>query len=66
MSGVGHQAKWQHVGAMSALPPKADILSGQDDVYFGPGAEVRSHPKHHEGVGQIALIRRRSRQRARR
>ena len=36
MSALGQKRTWQPVGAMSALPPKADIADHDCHVRFGP------------------------------
>jgi hypothetical protein len=39
MSAVGQKQTFRNVRAMSAIPPKADIRSHDQDVCFGPGAD---------------------------
>jgi hypothetical protein len=40
MSALGHQQTFREAGAMSALPPKADMCSAQADIRFGPEADI--------------------------
>ena len=40
MSLMGHKRTFCDAGAMSALPPKADIRRGQLDVRFVPKADM--------------------------
>ena len=39
MSALGHKRTKRHVGAMSALPPKADIRGCGCNVRYGPKAD---------------------------
>jgi hypothetical protein len=41
MSALGQKRTWRAEIAMSALPPIADIASGQLDVRFGPKADIQ-------------------------
>jgi len=40
MSALGHKRTLGRLYTMSALPPKADIASGQSDVRFVPKADI--------------------------
>jgi hypothetical protein len=40
MSALGHKRTFCDAGAMSALPPKADIRSAARDVRYGPIADI--------------------------
>jgi hypothetical protein len=40
MSGLGQKLTLEHVRAMSALPPKADITAAQINVRFVPKADI--------------------------
>src|SRR6516164_8476760 len=40
MSALGHKRTSEHVRVMSALPPKADIVQHDPDVYFVPKADI--------------------------
>jgi hypothetical protein len=41
MSTLGQQRTWRDQISMSALPPKADIRPRDQDVCFGPKADIR-------------------------
>src|SRR5437660_12568883 len=41
MSALGHKRTCRAEIAMSALPPKADIRPGDQDVCFGPDSDIR-------------------------
>jgi hypothetical protein len=43
MSAVGHKRTSRHVRSMSALPPKADIVHGGENVRFVPKAAIEQH-----------------------
>jgi hypothetical protein len=54
MSALGQKQTLSNISAMSALPPKADIVRQDRDVRFVPLAEVRpsrSEPRRVERVG---------------
>jgi hypothetical protein len=40
MSALGQKQTWRSEMAMSALPPKADIRADDQDVCFGPKADI--------------------------
>jgi len=40
MSALGQKQTSEHVRAMSALPPKADMCGATRDVCFGPKADM--------------------------
>ena len=41
VSAMGHKRTFCDAGAMSALPPKADIRSAKTDARFVPEADIR-------------------------
>src|SRR5262249_45996145 len=45
MSALGQKQTSEHVRAMSALPPKADIADGMRNVRFVPKADIRMFAK---------------------
>jgi hypothetical protein len=45
MSALGHKQTFCDAGAMSALPPKADIFSALGHVRFVPIADIASEIK---------------------
>jgi hypothetical protein len=42
MSALGHKQTLSSVGAMSAIPPKADIVHGVRNVRFVPKADMQA------------------------
>jgi len=48
MSALGHKRTWLGEFAMSALPPKADIVQSDRDVRFVPKADIDAPDKEHE------------------
>ena len=56
MSALGHKQTLKRAGAMSALPPKADIVELDRNVRFVPKADMAAPRAHWRDVVYLALI----------
>jgi hypothetical protein len=53
---LGQKQTWQPVGAMSALPPKADIDEFADYVCYPPKADIAERTRHVRSMPIVHIV----------